>query len=221
MSKEIVELLFFVYPDAMSRRDDKGRTPFQCALESVRKYPNAPATIQYLLSRDKTLVNTKCSNDRHPLDFLQRTSRIWDHKDSSKRARYRDSLKYMLEAEPDQDFGFFKVLEGLDPFLQEDVFVHTLDDPNMTTEQKHIQMDIFFTTFRPETFKTVMVRNLLESSKGASNATTCMDWMNKQSKKRSVVCGLMAQLYLQIACMGTSFFWLLARTTLGLIRSLD
>jgi hypothetical protein len=196
MPEEVLKLLIQIHPDAMTCKDSKQRTPFQCALESVGNSSNGPATIKYLLDDDKTLVNTKCSNGKHPLTFLQQGYGSIS-KNGKKRARYSDSLKCILGANPDQNLGFFRALENLDNFLQEDVFIHTLEDEKLSKCRKHIQMDIFFTTFRPKTFQSVMIRSL-----ESNNSKECMDWMNKQSCKRSVVFFLMIQLYMHCLWIG-------------------
>jgi hypothetical protein len=196
MPEEVLELLILIHPGAMTCKDSKGRTPFLCALESVGSSSNGPATIKYFLDKDKTLVNTRCSNGNHPLTFLQQESGSVS-KNEEKRARYRDSLKCILEANPDQNLGFFRALENLPNFMQEDVFIYTLEDEKLSKCQKHIQMDIFFTTFRPTTFQSVMIRSL-----ESNNSKECMDWMNKQSCKPSVVFSLMIQLYMHCIWIG-------------------
>ena len=192
---EILELLILIYPEAISQKDNEGRSPFERALENVGTNADGPAVIRYLLKTDKNLVNNICSTDQHSLEFLLGSMNPYgsmrvNKEDIKARTRYCEAFKCILEADPDDDNRFFSALQNLPQFLKEDAFQHTVESRSLSQRRKFLQLDLFFSTFEPKLFQDFMIRGL-----ESDDSKICLDWMNKRSCMRSVVFWMMVHLY--------------------------
>ena len=183
-------------PEAILYEDAKERIPFECALENAGHSPYGPATIKFLLRKDNHLVNVPCSQARHSVQFFvdsmqgMRTSAI-------SRPQYCEAFSYLLEARPHETDSFLQAMMGLPSFLKEDAFQFTVKTSKLSQQRKHLQMDIFFSSFSPLMFRSLMVQNL-----DSDKYKDCLDWMNNKSCNRSVVFYMMFRLYMHCAWVG-------------------
>ncbi|KAL7557331.1 hypothetical protein ACA910_020319 [Epithemia clementina (nom. ined.)] len=118
--EEVLYVLTEAYPDAITARDSRGRTPLHFALSNAGR-KTVPAAVRLLLSLNKSIVN---SIDKGPLPLrvlaeYAQTIRKDDINRDEKRDSVHRCLDHLLQAKPKPTADFFTALQSLPNWLSE------------------------------------------------------------------------------------------------------
>lgn len=119
-SEEVLFALTDAYPDAITSRDTRKRTPLHFALSNAGR-KTVPAAVRLLLNLDPSIVN---SIDDGPLplrvlaQYAQMLKSETEDRDE-KRDSVRRCLEHLLNAEPEPSADFFTALQSLPEWLRD------------------------------------------------------------------------------------------------------
>ncbi|KAL7556480.1 hypothetical protein ACA910_003113 [Epithemia clementina (nom. ined.)] len=119
-SEEVLYVLTEAYPDAITARDSRHRTPLHFALSNAGR-KTVPAAVRLLLSLNKSIVNS-INNGPLPLRVLAeyaQTIRKDDVNRDEKRESVHRCLDHLLQAKPKPTADFFTALQSLPDWLEE------------------------------------------------------------------------------------------------------
>ena len=123
-SEEVLYVLAEAYPDAITARDSRQRTPLHFALSNAEQ-KSIPAAVRLLLSLNKSIVNS-IDGGPLPLRVLAEYShaiRKTDGNKDEKRESVLKCLEHLLHADPKSTADFFTALQSLPDWLQEHAVV--------------------------------------------------------------------------------------------------
>ena len=112
------------YPDAITARDSRHRTPLHFALSNAGR-KTVPAAVRLLLSLNKSIVNS-INDGPLPLRVLAeyaQTVRNDDTNRDEKRESVHRCLEHLLQAKPKPTADFFTALHSLLDWLSESAVV--------------------------------------------------------------------------------------------------
>lgn len=120
-SEEVLYVLTEAYPDAITARDSRKRTPLHFALSNAGR-KTVPAAVRLLLSLNKSIVNS-IEGGPLPLKVLAEYAHTVRNNSENNRDEIRDSvhrcLEHLLHAEPKPTADFFTALQSLPDWLGE------------------------------------------------------------------------------------------------------
>lgn len=120
----VLQVLAQVYPDSLTTRENKGRTPMHLAMVNAHR-DSTPHVVEFLLqhpeARDTT--NTRDTDGYLPLHLLALALRGYRADDPAKRRNVSQSLALYLNAEPYPAADFLNALQALPNWLQDTAVV--------------------------------------------------------------------------------------------------
>ncbi|EEC43260.1 predicted protein [Phaeodactylum tricornutum CCAP 1055/1] len=118
-SEEVLYVLTDAYPEAITSRDKRQRTPLHFALSNAGR-KTVPAAVRLLLSLDRRIVNS-VEGGPLPLSVLAAYAAIVRNEDENrdKRESVQRCLEHLLHAEPEPTADFFTALQSLPDWLSE------------------------------------------------------------------------------------------------------
>jgi hypothetical protein len=123
-SEEVLLVLTDAYPEAITSRDKRHRTPLHFALSNAGR-KTVPSAVRLLVSLDRSVVN---SIDGGPIplrvlaEYACQIKNETENKEEKRESVLR-CLKHLLNAEPEPTADFFTALQSLPEWLQEHAVV--------------------------------------------------------------------------------------------------
>lgn len=119
-SEEVLYVLTEAYPDAITARDSRQRTPLHFALSNAGRR-TVPAAVRLLLSLNKSIVNS-INKGPLPLRVLAEYASTIRKDDANREEKYESvhrCLDHLLQARPEPTADFFTALQSLPDWLEE------------------------------------------------------------------------------------------------------
>ncbi|KAL7579887.1 hypothetical protein ACA910_004894 [Epithemia clementina (nom. ined.)] len=120
----VLQVLAEAYPESLTARENKGRTPMHLAMVNAYR-DSSPHVVEFLLqhAEGKETVNTRDSDGSLPLHLLALALRGYGADDINKRNNVSRSLALYLDAEPFAAADFLNALQTLPDWLQDTAVV--------------------------------------------------------------------------------------------------
>lgn len=120
----VLQVLADAYPESLTARENKGRTPMHLAMVNAHR-DSTPHVVEFLLqhAEGKDTANTRDSDGYLPLHLLALALRGYRADDPTKRNNVSKSLALYLNAEPYPAADFLNALQTLPDWLQDTAVV--------------------------------------------------------------------------------------------------
>lgn len=120
----VLEVLAEAYPESLTARENKGRTPMHLAMVNAHR-DSTPHVMEFLLQHDeaKETANARDSDGYLPLHLLVLALKGHRYDHPSKRSNISKSLQLYLSAEPHAAADFLNALQQLPDWLQDTTVV--------------------------------------------------------------------------------------------------
>jgi Ankyrin repeat len=120
----VLQVLAAVYPESLTAKEHKGRTPMHLAMVNAHR-DDIPNVIKFLLDHPlgRATVNTRDADGYLPLHLLALGLRGYKADHTTKRSNVADCLSMYLDAEPVAAADFFTAIQDLPEWLQDTAVV--------------------------------------------------------------------------------------------------
>lgn len=119
-SEDVLYVLTEAYPEALTTKDKRGRTPLHFALSNAGR-KTVPSAVRLLLSLNREIVNS-IDDGPLPLRVLSEyaaTINLEDDQREKKQESVQRCLEYILHAEPEPTADFLNALQSLPDWLSD------------------------------------------------------------------------------------------------------
>lgn len=117
-TREVLEVLLEVYPESITKRENKGRNPLHLAMVNAHR-KSSPSVVGFLLEVDAAEIINVHDDDSHlPIHLLSMASKFPEEK-IMERKNASDCLKLYLNARPKATADFLTAIQTLPEWLRD------------------------------------------------------------------------------------------------------
>ena len=117
-TREVLEVLLEVYPESITKRENKGRNPLHLAMVNAHR-KSSPSVVGFLLEVDAAEIINVHDDDSHlPIHLLSMASKFPEEK-IMERKNASDCLKLYLDARPKATADFLTAIQTLPEWLRD------------------------------------------------------------------------------------------------------